>query len=1265
MIRCVPQEIYTESQPLSKTINMLNCIYTRSTLEQWEQGLREALKLQSRGGWIDVANNNCNRFLGTAKPACFKHDLAYGTLQNAVSNASREGPPQTVMDAAWNPRNKLWADWVLLDELAHWYCEPGQSDLYNGWEREVCENVSEFTLANVFFFEVQGITGNDWPVSLYDFHDVSTNEEFTACETPRVETMSYSNAGYFMIANWTLSEYCVPGLRTEEKFAMGWGYDKSDGTSDTTSVASSTVTERTAEQEIPKTLQPVVYSAYPVNFRIKSVDSLYLLDELPLQSRQGEFAPLFAAPPDQEGGAEFSGHATDLLIRQGIENLRGGWLATAKRTLRDGYYAVEQKYIPNYDTRILILSFSTRESNRPFSAGTNVDLTIRAVTSIPSATLSYAWQEWKGSDWENYINTSEGNSTITYERTVLKRTFRVRVTANTSSGQQRDAANTGTAFKNSDPITIEWEGAAATPTPTPTPTATPIVQPETPSTGTLSLTRSAMQIGQGTTVKVAYTLAEGKLATLKHTAGVSSRSNCSSSGAAQYTTSGTAGAYIGTFYGCTAGTVTFDLVESPGDTVLATQTLTITPATASTATITASDTSIEVGESTEVTFTFRLAPNVNFASIFFGDHLARKGRCRSNVRAASSRSADEPNQGNMEVTLAYTLYGCSPGTSSVKIGEAGGSVIASLNIVVSAAPVGATPTPTPTPSPTGTPTPSPTPTPTPTPAPVPESSAVITVSDDDITVGERTNVTVSYVLGPEDAVARTLISDHLNRNPRCPSSSEPRNSDERTDSSTVDYTLYGCRAGTGTIEVREMPRDILLASAQITVNARATATPTPSPSPSPTPTATSTPNPTATPTLVPPRITGSSLSGTRLRIDYTRPSGTSYYRFRIYRSYYGENDFSEYDSETDLRSPVYFSGLPRGYTYYVRGQSCRDGSYSDCDGLGNRSATRTVPTVTPTPTPTRTPVPTATATPTATSSPVPSTGSLSSSRSSIRIGQSSRVTARYTLGSGATEARLSYTSHVSVDSSCPNRSDTREHVLARAVDRYTLYGCTAGTATVRLLEMPGRRELDSLTIRVTSPPTATPTRTATPAPTATPVPVPKPTNLRYGAGETWINFVWDEPSGYNNNEITFDGDTWETSNYYYFASGLAPGSEYTLKVKTVASDGRKSSAASIAAETECDVICYRRQSGEADVADDKQPPARQFGDGVHRIGVQIQQGTYAVGSPIDTSECEWQLYSSDGGGRSGGWVERMLITMGENDAAIYSSGCGTWYKQEE
>ena len=57
----------------------------------------------------------------------------------------------------------------------------------------------------------------------------------------------------------------------------------------------------------------------------------------------------------------------------------------------------------------------------------------------------------------------------------------------------------------------------------------------------------------------------------------------------------------------------------------------------------------------------------------------------------------------------------------------------------------------------------------------------------------------------------------------------------------------------------------------------------------------------------------------------------------------------------------------------------------------------------------------------------------------------------------------------------------------------------------------------------------------------------------HNAGTTWINFVWNAPTGYSDFEVTFDGETEPISRNSYFASGLNGGTPYRFSVKTEAS----------------------------------------------------------------------------------------------------------------
>ncbi len=200
-------------------------------------------------------------------------------------------------------------------------------------------------------------------------------------------------------------------------------------------------------------------------------------------------------------------------------------------------------------------------------------------------------------------------------------------------------------------------------------------------------------------------------------------------------------------------------------------------------------------------------------------------------------------------------------------------------------------------------------------------------------------------------------------------------------------------------------------------------------------------------------------------------------------------------------------------------------------------------------------------------------------------------------------------------------------------------------------------------------PTAAPTPvtpTATPViPTATPKPgpVPPPTNLRYSAGTTWINFVWDAPSGYDTFSVWFDGSSSTIKRNSYFARGLHRGTPYYFRVSTKADDGRFSVARSITVETECGspgLACAIGASGSFPTS---------FGDGIHRVDVEIASGTYAIGTTENPETCEWERLrnlkgTADQVIQSGSWSNGLTIEIASTDAAFRTSGCGTWARAD-
>ena len=382
------------------------------------------------------------------------------------------------------------------------------------------------------------------------------------------------------------------------------------------------------------------------------------------------------------------------------------------------------------------------------------------------------------------------------------------------------------------------------------------------------------------------------------------------------------------------------------------------------------------------------------------------------------------------------------------------------------------------------------------------------------------------------------------------------------------------------------------------------------------PTATPTPSATATPVPVP-RVTNLTADPGTTSIDFDWRAPSGYSRFEV-----------TFDGRisTISRSAFDATGLRSGrrYTIIVR-TLASDGRKSAPKSLSAR--TLVPPTATPTPSATATPV------------PVPRVTNLTADPGTTSIDFDWRAPSGYRRFEVTFDGRISTISRSAFDATG-----------LRSGRRYTI--------SVRTVASDGRKSAPrSLSATTLDPPTATPTST----PTATPVPatVPAPTNLRHSAGTTWINFVWDAPSGHSDFEITFDGDTESTSRNSYFASGLNRGTPYRFSVKTDAGGDRYSSSVSTTVETTC--------SNEGSACSIGNPGVLYlfFGDGIHRVDVEIAPGTYQIGTPDDTGSCEWERLAnlqgtSDQVIESGGWSDGLTVTIASSDAAFYSSGCGTW-----
>ena len=342
-------------------------------------------------------------------------------------------------------------------------------------------------------------------------------------------------------------------------------------------------------------------------------------------------------------------------------------------------------------------------------------------------------------------------------------------------------------------------------------------------------------------------------------------------------------------------------------------------------TMTADKSHIAVGETTTVT-----ASNIQQTNSFMW--LAPTGALGFNTACGGvggfgmKEMLGKPIDGKM----SGVFEGCKQGKGWVTL-RLGLNILASIEISVGGTP----PTATPTAAPTATPTPVPTATPTHTPTPVPTATPTHTPTPNP---DHTPTPTRTYTPTPVPTATPTQTYTPT---------PTPIHTPTPTQTPTPTGTPTQTPAATPTVRPTATPTP--------------TRTPTPVPTATPTPTRTPTPAPTATPTprpMNPPTLTSISRSGRTLTVQYTKSPGVVYQAFNLYRSSSYNGYYSNVSRKSDIISPVSFSGVARGYYYYVRGQSCVS-NLSGCGSLSARTSKIYVPNIYTPPTPTPKP-PTAT-----------------------------------------------------------------------------------------------------------------------------------------------------------------------------------------------------------------------------------------------------------------------------------------------------------------
>ncbi len=277
------------------------------------------------------------------------------------------------------------------------------------------------------------------------------------------------------------------------------------------------------------------------------------------------------------------------------------------------------------------------------------------------------------------------------------------------------------------------------------------------------------------------------------------------------------------------------------------------------------------------------------------------------------------------------------------------------------------------------------------------------------------------------------------------------------------------------------------------------------------------------------------------------------------------------------------------------------------------------------------------------------TGSISADDTEIEVGDRVSVVETYNVPGG--RAYISYTAGaLSSSSSCPRSEEEGEQnaeLVSTGVGATstTLYGCRRGTSTVYLrASTTGNPELDSVRVTV-----------STPNP-------PNVSNLRWTIGQTTIHYSWTLPSGYTRSQVTFDGDASNITGSSYTARSLIPGASYRFSVRTLSADGTETSGrTSVTLMTDC---------ATGDICRSTRESLSSFGDGIYRVGSEVQPGTYVIGTEDEGEVCEWgRLANLDGSNGQeievGGYEAGKTVGIEDTDHAFFTFNCGAWERQEE
>ena len=212
-LACLPSATSTPPTLMSTKMTVLNCLTVDTPRTFWEgqatlPTLRTAIENNSNyNTWLGIENWDCSMWFDAPIASCLAHDVAWDSLRKFEGGKSND-----VMDVAWNPRNKYFADELFYADIKKngCYLPSAASWLFCRLSRSVDQ-------AFIMQIGVRSINTKQWVYTEYDEGHIEANPRFAEYRIPSVKNVTVSKPGNRKYrVNWTFDSGTVSDVSVSQ-----------------------------------------------------------------------------------------------------------------------------------------------------------------------------------------------------------------------------------------------------------------------------------------------------------------------------------------------------------------------------------------------------------------------------------------------------------------------------------------------------------------------------------------------------------------------------------------------------------------------------------------------------------------------------------------------------------------------------------------------------------------------------------------------------------------------------------------------------------------------------------------------------------------------------------------------------------------------------------------------------------------------------------------------------------------------------------------